>query len=202
MADLGVYNVGYFLGTLPLLISQALNNKVIFPLYRHRPMSEDPQNRAKVFRARRMVIGFCLAMTMVLAYIGIWLIELLYDPRYSMAGPVVVLFSLSLVPRLVNTGSGAVLLAAGDSRNFFFLNATTATVQTLLMFALVPHFGILAVIAAPAIATILVNPLRIHFTRKHQGWDWRGDVVFFILGVTINGLACWIHWEDLVRLMG
>lgn len=202
MTDLGIYNVGYLFGAMPLLLSQAVNTKVVFPLYRHRPVSGGARNQAQIFKARRMVIGFTILMSVALAYTGVWLVDTLYDPRYALAGPVIVLMSFGLIPRLVNAGSGAVLLAAGDSRNFFVLNASTAALQTGLMFLMIRHLGIFAVVVAPTIATVLLNPFRIYLVRKHNGWDKWGDAALFTFGILATGLACWLHWGEIVKLMG
>ena len=161
LTELGVYNIGYFLGSVPFLLSGAINGKIVLPLYRLKPIAENPANRAKIFRARRFVIAASLAATMVLAYTGIRLVEFMYDPRYSLAGPIVVLLSLTLVPRIVITSYGAVLLAAGNSKRFFILNASTAVLQTILMFVGVIWFGIFGVLAGPAVAILMTNPLRI-----------------------------------------
>jgi O-antigen/teichoic acid export membrane protein len=201
LAELGVYNIGYFLGALPFLLSTSLNGKIVFPLYRLKPLSEGPANRAKIFKARRIVIAVSMTTAIVLAYSGIWLIDVMYDARYALAGPVVVLLSLTLVPQIVITSYGAVLLAAGDSRRFFILNASTAILQTALMFVGVIWFGIFGVLIAPAIAILMTNPLRIYFVCKYNGWDARGDIFFMALGFIVNGFACWLHWDEIFKLI-
>ena len=202
LAELGIYNIGYFLGSVPLYLSQAGNNKVVFPLYRIKPIAENPGNRAKVFKARRLVIAACLGLSALLAYSGIVLVEFLYDPRYHLAGPIVVLLSLTVVPQVVMTSYVSLLLASGDSKRVFILNMSTALIQTSLMFAGVIWFGIFGILAAPPVAFLLTHPMRVRYVRRYGGWDGRGDLLFLGLGFVINGFACWLYWDDIVRLIG
>lgn len=200
-SELGIYNIGYHLATIPMILSTAINTKIVFPLYRFKPMAESAENRAKIFRARRLVIACSLAITAVLAYSGIWLVDFLYDDNYSLAGPMVVLMSLCLVPRIVTAGYGAVLLAAGDSRNYFFLNVCIAVLQTCLMLIGVNWLGIFGVLIAPALAVLISNPLRVYYARKHSGWDPLSDSAFLALGLGVNGFACWLYWDEISKLI-
>ncbi|MBW4710792.1 oligosaccharide flippase family protein [Roseobacter sp. YSTF-M11] len=201
LADMGVYNIGYFLGSVPFLLSRAVNSNVIFPLYRVAPVAEGPKNRAKVFKARRMVSGACLLGAAIMAYSGVYLVDLMYDPRYSLAGPIVVMLSFTLVPQIVITSYGALLLAAGDAKNFFRINLMTAIVQTALMFAGVIWFGIFGVLLAPALALFATHPMRMKYLRRAQGHDGWGDCVLLGTGFLVTGGACWLHWDEVVRLI-
>ncbi len=202
LAELGVYNIGYFLGALPLVLMGVINGRIVFPLYRLKPIAESPENRAKVFKARRLVMAGGLVLTAIFGYGGIALVDLMYDERYALAGPVVVLLSLTMVPQLVIKTYGAVLLAAGDSKRFFTLNCATAVLQTALMFAGATWFGIFGVMLAPAIAILLTNPLRIYYVLKYKAWDAKADGFFMTTGFLVNGFACWLHWDEIVKLMG
>ncbi|MEM8729304.1 MAG: oligosaccharide flippase family protein [Pseudomonadota bacterium] len=201
MAELGVYNIGYFLGSLPLVLMGVINGRIVFPLYRLKPISESAENRRKIFRARRIVMSGGLVITSILGFSGLALVDLMYDDRYALAGAVVVLMSLTMIPQLVIKTYGAVLLASGDSRRFFILNCATAVLQTGLMFAGVIWFGILGVMLAPAIAILLTNPLRIYYVRKYNAWDAKADSFFMLTGFAITGTACWLHWDEVAKLM-
>lgn len=202
LAQLGIYNIGYFLGSLPQIIQGAVNGKVLFPLYRLKPIAEGDRNKAQIFKARRLVMAGSLCLTTVLAYSGIALVEVMYDARYALAGPIVVAMSLALVPRLVLNPYGAALLASGDSKSYFVLNCATAILQTALMFAGVIWFGILGVLAAPALAQLLTHPLRVYYVRRLGFWDPWADLLFVCVAGGINGFACWLYWEEITRLIG
>ncbi len=198
---LGIYNIGFFLGNMPLLLGRNFNGKIVLPLYRMKPPAESAQNRANIARSRRLVVGGTLLLTMILAHTGIWLTNILYDPRYALSGPMIVLFSLSMVPQVTFNGYGSVLLANGDSRRHFILLSCTAVVQTALLFAGIIWFGIAGAILAPGLATLVTYPLRTRFIARYAADDVKADIAFLSLGFAVNGLACWLHWDALLGLL-
>lgn len=201
LAELGVYNIGFFLGTVPVIMARALNAKVIQSLYRMKPPAESAANRRHILKSRRMVVGAMLILTVPLAYGGIFLTDLMYDPRYALSGPMVVMFSLAIVPQIVFNGYGSALLASGDSKRHFILLVTTALLQTLLMFLGVQWFGIIGAILAPALANLATYPLRSRFVALYAADDKKADAIFLALGFAINGFACWLHWEAIAQLL-
>ncbi len=202
LAELGVYNIAVMLGAIPFVLCRALNSKVIQPLYRMKPLQESKDNQKKVFKARRLVIGVSLLLCTVLSFAGILLIDLMYDRRFALAGPIVILISLALVPRLAFMGYNGVLLATGDSHRFFWLNFTTGCLQLVFMLCGVIWFGIFGVVIAPALAALASHPLRIAWVRPLQGWDPVADIGFLTAGFGLTFWACWLNWEAISSLMG
>jgi O-antigen/teichoic acid export membrane protein len=202
LAELGIYNVGMFLGTLPFLLGRTLNNKVVQALYRMKPPAESAENRRQIHRARRLLVAATLAVSAVLAYGGIWLTDLLYDPRYALSGPMVVLFSLSMVPQLVFNGYGGALLSNGDSRRHFLLLTATAIAQTAFLFLGIQLAGIFGAILAPGLAALATYPLKNRFVARYNANDTAGDMAFLALGLGVNGLAVWLHWDRIAALLG
>ena len=200
MAEFGIYNIGYLLASMPFQVSKALNNSVIFPLYRHRPIAESAGNRRHVFRARRLVIAGALTMVGGLGLVGVPLIELLYDPRYAQAGGVVVLMCFALVPQIMLDSYVSVFLSAGDSRSQFILVLTGAILQITLLIAAVQWAGTFGVILVPGVVNLLLSPLRIRLLRRHNGWDARGDMILSTYGFALTGLACWIYRDEVLAL--
>lgn len=200
-AELGVYNIGYFLGAIPFLLNSAIANKVILPLYRMKPLTESAANRQAVFRMRRLIGAGGISLCVLLAFCGVWLINLLYRPEYTLAGPVIVLLSLSLLPQIIQSSYGVQLLALGASRNFFLINLLTAIVQTTLMFVGVIWFGILGVILATGTASLVTYPVRVWLVAAHKGWDIKGDALLFSTGFSLVGLACWLNWDEILKLI-
>ncbi len=141
------------------------------------------------------------AGSFVMALIGIALIDFLYDPRYALAGPVVVLLSLSLVPQIVLSSYGAIFMSSGNTRQVFYFSASTAVVQTILMFLGVQWLGMFGVLIAPGLALLITYPLRIHAVRRQNAWDPLADLVLLSGGCLLNGLAVWWHWSEIVKLM-
>lgn len=201
MSDFGVFNIGLMIAMLPFAIGKAVNNSIVFPLYRQRPIAESPENKRKVFGARRLVIGATLTMICGLALIGVPVIDILYDPRYAMAGPVVVLMCLALVPQVVMESYRSVLMAAGDTRALFILVLATVILQVSLLLVAVQWFGTFGVIVTPALVHLLLMPLRVRLLKPHDGWDPVADMCFNGAGLGLTGLACWIYWDKVALLI-
>lgn len=199
--DLGIYNIAMFLGTLPFLLVMALTSKIVMPLYRMKPPIESDQNRAKIHQARRLISTAVLSLSFVMAFGGIALIEFMYDPRYALAGPMVVLFSLAIVPQVVFNGYEGALLSAGDSKRHFLLLTVRAALQVVLLIVLVKAFGIFGAICAGAIASLMTWPLRVALVHRYRANDHIGDAVFLTLGFTINGFACWLYWDEILKIL-
>ena len=137
---------------------------------------------------------------MVLAFIGIPLVDLLYDPRYALAGPIIVLFGLTKVPEIVFAAYDGVLLAHGDSKRFFYLLVTIALAQSGLTLLGVIWFGIPGAVIAPGLAAVLTYPLKAAFVQRYNAWDPKADALFLLLGVAVTGFACWLQSEALAAL--
>lgn len=198
---LGIYNVALVLGTLPVLLSQAVASKIMLPLFRMRPPQESPANRAKIFKTRRVLVIAFMAITIVMSYGGDFLMDLLYDERYALAGPMVVLFGFASVPVIAFSYYDQVLLAAGESKKFFYLICFTAIIQTTLLFTGINLFGIVGAILAPCISALISYPLRKHMLRPYHANDDLGDAAFLTVGFLLSGIACWLHWDDILLLL-
>lgn len=201
LAELGVYTVGMLLGTLPLFLARALSNKVVLPLYRLKPPAESEANRHQIFRARRSLIAITLLPCLILGVFGISIINLLYDARYALAGPMVMLFSLGSIAPIVFTNYGGVLLAHGDSKRHFILMVLTAIVQISLLFLGINYLGLFGAILAPGLAMLLVHPLRVVFLSHYKAYDIWGDLTFVSVAMAVTGTMCALNWDQISLLL-
>lgn len=197
---LGIYNIGYFLASVPLMLSRALENKVVFPLYRMRPVYENLENRRSLFRARRLLALSMMAVAALLAFSGPILVEFLYDPRYLTAGAIITLFSVSVMPMVCLNAVTAATMAAGDTRATFFIVITEAVSQTALLLLIIPAYGVPGALFSPVIATLLAYPLRLFYSLKYNVFDPVQDIGLTGLGLTVAGMACVLHWNEVASL--
>ncbi|MGR3434227.1 MAG: oligosaccharide flippase family protein [Shimia sp.] len=200
LEELGIYRIGIVLAMLSYGVVGALKGKLLMPLYRMRPMRGRPANRRKVFFMRRLIAGGGIAATALLALVAVPLVDLLYDDRYALAGPIVALFCLSLIPRIITMGAGDLLLVAGDSWRAMHLTVALAVVQVPIMWFAVSWFGIGGAIVAPAVAVVLTHPLRVRYARLYEGWDGWGELVLLVVGLSVTGWACWQSAEAIAPL--
>lgn len=190
---LALYNIAFFLGTAALVTSRHLTDRVLFPLYSTLPPAESAQNRQKVLRARLGLTGGMMVLAAVPALFGVPIIELLYDPRYHDAGPLLVLLSLASLPAIITAGHGTILLANGNSRDFTLLIILTAAIRTGLMLLGMELYGLSGLILMPLLGELLTYFYLLRLIRRYRAWDWRQDFGFLFFALVIAAVA--LNWN-------
>lgn len=198
---LGIYSIGFMFASLPMMLAGPLVSKIVFPLYKQRPPSESAENRAKIFRMRWMLTAGLLSLSAVLALSGDWLVRILYDDRYTLAGPILVLIALAQMPVIILSSYDQLLLAAGDSRRFLTRVAASAVVQVTLLIVGVMSFGILGAAVARGATALIVYPVLVTAIRRYGGWDPRHDAVYGAVALCIGALALWVNHAAIAQLI-
>lgn len=202
MEMLGLYNIGYFLASFPMLLGHTVTNRLLIPIFRDRPASASVEN----FRKQRILrIALLTGMTsaaLLMSLAGPWLVNVMYDDRYQIAGPIVTLMSCATIPAALGLTYDQAALAAGDSRAFFLYSAVRAVAQVSLILAGIVWFGLFGAIVAVALAQFIAYPVLIWLARKHQSWDPMTDLGFGLLAGSGSALALWLHWDLVVQLQG
>ncbi len=193
--ELAVFSIAQIFATLPLMMSYQLVERVMLPLYRNRPPLESESNRKMVGRARALLILGLLAIAAVLAVSGNVLVETLYDARYHLAGPFLVLISISILPRLIFGAYSFILIANGNSKDYTILTSGAALVRMAALVLGIQQFGILGAIFAPIVVDLLTYPFQIYFIRRYRGWYGLYDVGLLLLSVLIAAAALWANPE-------
>lgn len=200
LEQLGIYTVGFTMANVSLVLVQAAGSKIGLPIYRRYLDLTQPDNRRKVFRARRGIVlaGLCLSAGMAL--VSVPLIHFLYDTRYAMSGPILVLVSISMIAQVAVSNYDGAYMAHGDGRSHFTLTGLNAFLQTGLMFLGAHYFGIFGVALAPGITMILTYPLRVKVVRRYGAWDPALDLGGFAAGMACILLSVWIWREQILAL--
>ncbi|MEP2718645.1 oligosaccharide flippase family protein [Pseudophaeobacter sp.] len=198
---LGIYNIGFFLASFPMLLGHAVNQRLMIPVYRDKPVSVDPANRRKQRLLRAGLTTTILSMLLLMAWIGPWLVDLLYDARYQQAGAMIVMISLSLVPAVITMSYDQAALAAGDSRGFFVFTASRALLQTVLFLLGTVWFGLPGGILAMGLSMLVAYPVLIWLAHKHQAWDPAHDLLFALLALGIGAGATVWHLERITAMV-
>jgi O-antigen/teichoic acid export membrane protein len=199
---LGLYNIGYFLASFPMLLGHTVNQRVMIPVYREKPVSADPANRRRQRILRYGLSSAILSLLLAMSFAGPGLVDLLYDDRYRASGAMVTLISVALIPAVIGMTYDQAALAAGDGRGFFTFSAARAVLQVSLLLAGVIWFGLVGAIAATGLAMLLVHPVLIWLALKHRVWDPLHDLMFAIAGFGLGAVAMWLHWPAILRLAG
>lgn len=198
--DFGIYNIGFFWASFPLMMGSVVVRKVMIPIYRESPPGESRANFLRLRRMRVLATGGMIALVMVPAFFGGWLIETLYDPRYLAAGGVVVLISAMQIPAIIGVTYDQAALAAGDSRRFFVLAATRAVFVVSAMVIGVNLWGLPGVLVGQGAAMLAAHPVVGWLASRQAAWDPAHDAAYFALGGALAALALWWNWPLVAAL--
>lgn len=219
LESLGIYNVGYFLASFPMMLTAAVMGRVFIPLYREyaeqqsRALSDPAAGgaaraatqRQKLRKMRFGMTGLIFAMLTVMALAGVWLIGLLYDARYVAAGAVVTAIACVQLPSLVVASYDQSALAAGDSKGFFTITAIKAVGQTLGIWLGAELGGLTGALIGQGLSALLIAaPASMMLARRHKVQDPLHDAVFLtaslVLLATVFATQSQDVWEHLTRL--
>jgi O-antigen/teichoic acid export membrane protein len=199
---LGVYAISLVFASLPGQLTKALADKVIFPLYRIKSPIETPENQKNIFKMRRLVAVSSNSVLIVMSFWGVWIIDTLYDERYSLAGPMIVLFAFRAVAFNSLVGGREILNACGDSKRHFQITVLNALSQVGITYFGVVLYGIAGAILAPALSLLIIYPIQAYFTSKYKGWDPVGELGIMFTGFILTGLGCYANWGRISVLIG
>ncbi len=201
MEELGLYNIGYYLAGFPMLLGQMLTGKMMIPIYRESPPATSAANFARLRRVRFALTALLMVSVAPLAWSGLWLVEVLYDPRYALSGPVLVAISLALLPQIVTLSYDHVALASGDSQGFFILTAVRAALLVTSLLLLVPRMGMIGAAVALALSSLLSYPMLVRLARRHGAWDVLHDGVAALLTLLLIAVTWWLHGPTMAALL-
>ncbi len=191
--QLGVYNIGFFLASFPVLLGGAVTGRIMIPLYRNHPPAASAQNFARLRRLRGGLTAGMLGLLAVMALLGVPLVGWLYDARYAQAGAIVVAIACVQLPVVIGMTYDQSALAAGDSRSYFLVMAARAAVQTLAFLVGAWSGGLAGALLAQGLALVVVHPLIIGLARKHKAWDGAHDAGFGAVALVILAVALWFN---------
>jgi O-antigen/teichoic acid export membrane protein len=197
----GVYNIGYFLASFPLLLGTMVIRRVVIPVHRESPPRVSRENFLRLRKMRCIATAVLMAMLLGVAALGVWLVDLMYDDRYLMAGAVVVALACMQVPQIIVLTYDQAALAEGDSQRFFVLSAARAAAMTLGLLLGFEMAGLFGALIAQGIAMIVIYPVVIWLARKQGAWDPLHDLVFFVTGGGLAAAIFWLHWDDVSALI-
>ena len=202
LETLGIYNIGYYLASFPLLLGYTVAHKVMIPVYRELLPLEGAATSRKLRKLRVAVTVGMMGLLAVMACAGPWLVDVLYDDRYAQAGAMVVMIACALIPQVIGVTYDRAALAAGDSRRFFVFSGLRAVIQVAALLIGVTQFGLLGLLVAMGVATILIYPVVIWLARVHGVWDAAHDAVAAVAAAAIIAMAVSLHITPILELSG
>lgn len=200
LEEFGVYNIGFFLASFPLLMGGLVTRKVLIPIYRESPPRDSRDNFLRLRKMRLPATAVLIGLLLTVALLGPWLVNMLYDPRYLAAGAVVSLLACMQIPQVIVLTYDQAALATGDSKRFFVL----ALARALLIFGGLivglELYGLIGAMLGLGAAYVLAYPVVIWLARHQGAWDPLHDAIYSILGMIGGGLIVMLHWDSILVL--
>lgn len=187
LENLGIYNIGFFLASFPVLLGSAVTQRVMIPIYRESARPE------RIRRLRFVLSGGLVGLLVILAFAGPWLVDLMYDDRYAQAGSIVVILALAQIMLVMGTTYDQAALAAGDSRRVFIYSAARSFLQFTFLILGATYGGLIGALIGVALSILLAHGVLIWLARAHGVWDMRHDLVFAGVTVLTTIAALWLH---------
>lgn len=197
---LGIYNIGYFLAGFPQAVSSQVMAQVMIPLHRECPPKSSSSNYAKVRKTRFLMTLVVLVFQCSVAFVGVWLVNFLYDDRFTTAGSIVVAVACMGMPYLIGMTYDYAALGQGDSRGVFYLLLGKAVMQTFLFFFGMQYYGLSGAFVGLWLSQIFMHPFVVSLARRHGAWDPLHDVVYTLLGAVLTVAVLQFHWDALSQL--
>jgi O-antigen/teichoic acid export membrane protein len=194
ITDLGIFSVGYIFASVPLQLAQAAGGQITFPIYGQFLTTGGPENRAKVLKARRLVLLSTALLGGILSLASVPLIDFLYDSRYHRAGPILALMGFSVAAQIASSNYDGAHLSHGDSRRHFNLICLQAVFQIGLSFWLVSWLGLVGATFAIGASLLATYPFKARLAHRYQAWDPKTDILTFAIGLGFAVLAC-VLWR-------
>lgn len=195
LENLGIYNIGFFLASFPMLLTAAVVGRVFIPIYREVEADGSEATRRKLRRMRFGMTGLVFTLLAVMALLGAPLVDVLYDARYQAASAVVITIACVQLPQLLIATYDQAALAAGNSRGFFYVTALRAGLQTIAFVVGAQTAGLAGALLGQGIAGVLAAPASMWLARRHGIWDPKHDLTFAVLSVVLVVLALGLNGD-------
>lgn len=201
LTDLAIYNIGFMLAAVPLMLTRRVNDSVLTALYSEAYRQDRAEFHKKLARGRFALTLALMAISVFLGLIGNWLIVTLYTEPYHLAGAVLTLLCAANLPLLALLYYKSVYMGSGNPQAYMVQFLVLSILQVVLLYFGIQTYGLLGAIIVPGLSALLVYPVTAWLARRCGGWDGRQDMTFLLLSLAAAALIIWIHAEAIAPLL-
>lgn len=176
---------------------QQLSSHVLFPAYSEVVRAQDPARLSRVVGQSRLIqIAPAWTLSMLICFVGPYLIDLLYDDRYADAGLILQIQAAGLMVGVLSGSYTGVLWAMGKVGLSTALLATQTVVNWGGMLLGMYLLGPLGVIVGGAATGWLMYPVTARVFSRLGLWHPRIDLPFMFASIVVYiGMASVIDWQ-------
>ena len=169
--ELGIYTIAFFLAMAFKEVIRKVMTSVFYPALSEVVRTRRSELKAIYYQMRQKLDIVVMLGVGLMATCGHLIIEFLYDDRYSNAGWMLEILSLSFV-FLGTTMAGVVLMALGNSKSIMVMTAAS----TLFLFVSLPvafHFwGLYGAVVAIALKSLIEIPIIFYMMKQYDLLSW------------------------------
>ncbi len=193
--DFGIYSIAAIFGYVLKDVVAKMSNKLLTPVYRQIVEEGLPLYSMLKTRFSLLLIVFCAAL--VLSLLGEWLINTLYDDRYANAGWILQWLVFAGICYSFDDTIRGFLVANRDSYHSFCVQFLKGTFFLGFALLLAPHYGMMGVLLAMALAPLATYPYLMYVVRQH-GYQWMWIDFLSIFTVCIAFFVAWFFQDGLL----
>ena len=165
--ELGVYSIAFALCSMIVGTAQQMSGNLLFPVFSElaREGGENAISRIRKTRGLALVAFFPLLSFFIAA--GPWLVDLLYDDRYSEAGWMLQLLAAGALPHVLVVSAERGLLAFGDSFRHMMLQVISASFFLVGLAVGATLGGSVGLMIGAGVARVMAYPAYAMLGRKY-----------------------------------
>lgn len=179
---LGIYSIAVNFAALAHNLILSLGHKLLFPVYAELKKSGD---KSKIDKIRSVFAFAALPAAIFLSLFGNWLIDILYDDRYSQAGWMLQVLASSSIFVALSATLTPMLPASGNSKHMLLVQTARFVLLVLSMLLGYQVGGLLGVIVGIALAPVFVYPISLYFGIVNGVRNYTFDIVVIVMHVMV-----------------
>jgi O-antigen/teichoic acid export membrane protein len=188
---LGVFSIATTLADVPPYVNSLLANNVLFPLYSKIGQETTPDLRRRIAKAKVGLLLVTLPPLLFLTVFGDLVLELLWDDRYSDAGPMVQILSGGAT--FMAFSAGPMYLVRGEAWIGFLEGAFQALTLLGGMIIGATYFGTIGLVWGVALSYITKYPFELWVQIRYGIWIAWIDVLGISGSAAIVALGFYIR---------
>ena len=183
--DLGVYSIAFFLASALGMLVSSISSKIFFPLFSHIGNQGIAELR-RVYYASRFKIDVAVgSFSGFLMATGTFWVNFLYDSRYTDAGWMLQILSVSIEGTSISALGLNCLTSLGITKTSAITDAIRAVVTIIGLPIMFHYFGLEGAIWVVALNSFFVLPVIYKKLRDKKLIVWRNEfyiLFFFVVG--------------------
>lgn len=188
--QLGIFSVAIVLAKVMENIASSMAGGLLLPLYAEIANSKDGGLKGKF---RKIKLGFSALLIPPIVFFcaaGDWLIELMYDDRYTDAGWMLQIMAVGTLFDVFTASIAPLMIGNGHVKAHLSLYAIRVFIYFVVLVIGAYSFGLVGIVVGIAIAPMIIYFIYSTYVLSYGVNALKYDVpIFFIFGIIV--FACW-----------